>query len=366
MATFSIFALAHDLNPDQRLIRRRMLARLGLAWLLMMQVMMLAFPAYLREAPAPAAQRSFLDDAIIFMNWISLLLTLPVVWYCAAPVWQGAWTRMRAARITMDVPVALGIFAAFIPSVYATWVQHGEVYFESVCMFVAFLLTARYLELCASQASDRVVGKASASGFDHARFKQTLRQRADRIAVWFTLLQIVLSLLVGAIWFIYQPEHAVAVMVAMLVISCPCALAMAVPVSIAAGQARLAAQGAQSHAEIIWGASEQVERQAGATVRDGLQGANRSDSRSYHEDLQRGRAPESVDACGAVTCSEAPWQTTERCARQNLYGALIWHVLMMPLAAAGWVQPWLAALTMLASSLAVAGNGWRHFSAKLS
>jgi len=41
-------------------------------------------------------------------------------------------------------------------------------------------------------------------------------------------------------------------------------------------------------------------------VRDGMQGANRSDSRSYREDLQRGRPPESVDACGAVSCSEAP------------------------------------------------------------
>jgi len=224
---------------------------------------------------------------------------------------------MRAARITMDVPVALGIFAAFIPSVYATWVQHGEVYFESVCMFVAFLLTARYLELCASQASDRVVKKTPAPAFDHARFKQTLRQRADHIAVWFTLLQIVLSLLAGAIWLIHQPERAVAVMVAMLVISCPCALAMAVPVSIAAGQARLATQSAQSHF-----------------------------SQSHGE--------------------ASAWQTTGRCARQNLCGALVWHVLMMPLAAAGWVQPWLAALTMLASSLAVAGNGWRHFSSKIS
>jgi len=41
-------------------------------------------------------------------------------------------------------------------------------------------------------------------------------------------------------------------------------------------------------------------------VRDGLLGANRSRSRRYDEDLQRSRAPESVDACGAVTCSEAP------------------------------------------------------------
>jgi len=310
VATF--FALADTLSLEQRLARRRMLARLGLAWLLMMQVMMLAFPAYLHTAPAPvlASQRSFLDEAIIFMNWASLLLTLPVVWYCAAPVWQGAWTRMRRAHISMDVPVALGIVAAFIPSVYATWVQHGEVYFESVCMFVAFLLTARYLELCAAQASSLVVDNMP--GWDAARFKQTLRRRADRLAVWFTVVQLALSLLIGAIWFEQQPERAVAVMVAMLVISCPCALAMAVPVALAAGQARLVVLFAQP----VQSQPQQLKIE----------------------------------------------QLVERCARQNLYGALVWHLLMMPLAAAGWVQPWLAAITMLASSLAVAGNGWRHFS----
>jgi cation transport ATPase len=48
-----------------------------------------------------------------------------------------------------------------------------------------------------------------------------------------------------------------------------------------------------------------------------------------------------------------------RVARQNLIGSLAWHVLMTPLAALGWVQPWLAAITMLVSSLAVAANAWR-------
>jgi len=32
---------------------------------------------------------------------------------------------------------------------------------------------------------------------------------------------------------------------------------------------------------------------------------------------------------------------------------------MTPLALMGWVQPWLAAITMLVSSLAVAYNSWR-------
>ncbi|CPM33953.1 outer membrane protein [Bordetella pertussis] len=30
-------------------------------------------------------------------------------------------------------------------------------------------------------------------------------------------------------------------------------------------------------------------------------------------------------------------------ARQNLYGSLAWHLLMTPLALAGWVAPWLGA-----------------------
>jgi len=312
-ASFSIFAFSAVLDPEERRQRRRLLARMGLAWLLMMQVMMLAFPAYLHESPS-AGEHGFLGEAIGFMNWLSLILTLPVVWYCAAPVWQGAWSRMRQRRVSIDVPVALGIAAAFVPSAYATWVRHGEVYFESVCMFVAFLLTARYLELCAAQASSHAMDAKADTGVDPARCKHALMQRADRIAVWFTVIQIALSLLVGAVWFVLAPEHALAVMIAMLVISCPCALAMAVPVAIAAGQSRLAAKMAQTPTD---------------------------------------QPP--------LAAPPAIWQATQRCARQNLTGALIWHLLMMPLAAVGWVQPWLAALTMLASSLAVALNGWRLF-----
>src|SRR3546814_1824816 len=48
-------------------------------------------------------------------------------------------------------------------------------------------------------------------------------------------------------------------------------------------------------------------------------------------------------------------------ARQNLYGSVAWHLLMTPLAAFGLVAPWLAAITMLLSSLAVAANSWRLY-----
>src|SRR5690606_11893093 len=185
MRAFSIFFVPGTLAPTQLQRRRHMLARLGLAWLAMMQVMMFAFPGYLRTRPTGAQAHTFLDSAIVLMNWVSLALTLPVVLYCAWPVWQGALRRMRRAGVSMDVPVALGIVAAFIPSVYATLSGRGEVYFDSVTMFVAFLLTARYLELCARQA----VG----SGPMHEaieRHRVLLSEKADRAAIWFTLIQL--------------------------------------------------------------------------------------------------------------------------------------------------------------------------------
>ena len=286
------------MTGGMRRARRHMLARTGLAWLAMMQVMMLAFPGYLRGGVRTAESQASLEDAIVLMNWGSLVLCVPVVLYCAWPVWRGAWRDVGRLRVGMDVPVALGILAAFIPSVHATWTNAGEVYFDSVSMFVAFLLTARYLETCAQQAVSGQSGE-----FDEA----PLLRSADRLAFWFVVVQILLAGVVGLYWLQTAPQHALAVTVALLVMSCPCAMSMSVPTALAARRA--------------------VQlREGGALGGDDAHALDRA---------------------------------TARIARQSLHGSLAWHLLMTPLAALGWVQPWLAALTMLASSLAVVANAWR-------
>src|SRR5690554_676057 len=113
MRAFSIFSTPQGLSDAERQKRRHMLARMGLAWLVMMQVMMFAFPGYLRSESMGPDNLALLDNAIILMNWLSLLLTVPVVIYCAWPVWGGAFGRMRQGQVSMDVPVAVGIIAAF-------------------------------------------------------------------------------------------------------------------------------------------------------------------------------------------------------------------------------------------------------------
>ena len=81
---------------------------------------------------------------------VRLTLTLPVVFYSSSPFFSAARRDLRAGRLGMDVPVALAIAAAFAASVWAT-VIGGEVYFDSLTMFVFLLLGARYLELRARQ-----------------------------------------------------------------------------------------------------------------------------------------------------------------------------------------------------------------------
>ena len=125
--------------------RRRALWRVFVAGFGMMQVMMYAVPVYLagEGEMTPAVEQ--------LMRWASLMLTLPVILYSAAPFFGNAWRDLRLRRVGMDVPVALGIGAAFLASVWATLTASGEVYFDSVTMFVFFLLSGRFLEMTARQ-----------------------------------------------------------------------------------------------------------------------------------------------------------------------------------------------------------------------
>ena len=131
----------------QRGERRGARWRLFVAGFGMMQVMMYALPAYL------AGEGEMSGDIERLMRWASLALTLPVVGFAAAPFFAGAWRDLGLRRLGMDVPVALGIGVAFGASVVATVSGSGEVYFDSVTMFVFLLLLGRYLELIARQRS---------------------------------------------------------------------------------------------------------------------------------------------------------------------------------------------------------------------
>lgn len=147
--------LAHPYDPDrqQQLLeqeRRLHIRRLGLAGVLGMQVMMIAVALYL------GAFSGIEEHFRQFFHWVSLGLTLPVILYSAQPFFRTAWRDVQRLQAGMDVPVSIGILVAFAGSVHTTFTGYGEVYYDSVCMFVFFLLTGRYFELVARKRAAEV------------------------------------------------------------------------------------------------------------------------------------------------------------------------------------------------------------------
>lgn len=159
-AISSIGYIAHpfDASRQEKLQKReraRALRGLAIAGLGAMQVMMLAVAMYASESDG-------MDEGLRhFMRWISMLITLPVVFYSAVPFFKSAWRDLKYRQLGMDVPVSLAIGFAFSASVWNTISQQGEIYFDSVTMFTFFLLGGRYLEMMArhraGQAAEELV-----------------------------------------------------------------------------------------------------------------------------------------------------------------------------------------------------------------
>ena len=313
------------------------LGRLFVAGFGMMQVMMYLIPVYLADGDMTA-------DVEQLMRLASFILTVPVVLFSATPFFLGAWRDLRHGRAGMDVPVALGIGAAFAASMLATLRGSGAVYFDSVTMFVFLLLAARYFEMIARTRSlamqeqlairapvyaerltqwpavhaEKVAARALRAG-DHVRIavgatvpadgvlvdgvgeldealltgearpqlrhagdvltggsfnlgnplvmcvtgagestrlaailrlaeraaaeRPRLARVADAVAKYFVAALLLIAGVVALVWSVIDPSHALAVTVAVLVVSCPCALSLATPAALGAASGRLHKEG---------------------------------------------------------------------------------------------------------------------------
>ena len=314
--------------------RRQMLKYIVVAGLGMMQVMSFALAKYI------GAWQDLDAQSERFFVLISMVVAVPVSLYAGQLFYKSAWRTLKQGRMGMDVPVAAAMLLALFFSVFVTLFGSGDVYFDSVVMFIFFLLLGRYAVLVARQnagqlqsalarslpvqtrrltetgaelvalvelaAGDRVqltagetipadgviesgsvmvdesllsgesiprrrgVGEQVLAGslvrdgqmtlkiedlgqstvlsgivrlLDQARlFKPRMAQMADRLAGWFVAFVLTGATVTGLIWWQIDPAVAVPVVLSVLVVSCPCALALGTPVALAAaarGFARL-------------------------------------------------------------------------------------------------------------------------------
>ena len=145
-----------DAEPRRR-AQRQLLWRWLVAGFAMMQAMMYAYPLYI------AAPGEIPPDQVALLRWGAWMMTLPVMLFSCGPFFSAALRDLMHRRLGMDVPVALGLLIAFLASSAATFDPTGpwgrEVWYDSVTMFVFFLLSGRLLE---ARLRDRTAGALEA------------------------------------------------------------------------------------------------------------------------------------------------------------------------------------------------------------
>ncbi|MFN7684893.1 MAG: heavy metal translocating P-type ATPase [Oligoflexia bacterium] len=119
----------------ERIEDQSLLLRLGVAAAAAGNIMLMAISLYAGADGAFA--RTF--------EWVSFALSLPVMFYSAAPFYKSTWDALKARQLSIDVPVALGLQVSFWVSVANLWMGNGRIYFDSVTALVFLLLSSRYL-----------------------------------------------------------------------------------------------------------------------------------------------------------------------------------------------------------------------------
>jgi len=119
---------------------RRLLLQVGIAGFAFGNVMMMSLPSYLGLDPVREAAIKNLFAAI------SLALAIPVLLFSAQDFYRGAWAGLRQRYLTIDFPLALGISALFVQSVFDIVRQTGEGYLDSFTGLVFLLLCGKWFQ----------------------------------------------------------------------------------------------------------------------------------------------------------------------------------------------------------------------------
>jgi Cu2+-exporting ATPase len=87
-------------------------------------------------------------------NWVLLVLSTPVVWWCGWIFHAGAWRALRNRALDMNVLVSLGVLVAYLFSVFATlFAPAVDTSYDAAAMLVTFVLFGHWMEMRSRRGS---------------------------------------------------------------------------------------------------------------------------------------------------------------------------------------------------------------------
>lgn len=275
------------------------------------------------------------QDIKTILNIAEWILSTPVLFFSGWIFFRGAYYGIKTKVVNMDILVATGASLTYLYSIYITFFQAGEAYFDSVSMIITFVLIGKFLEVLSkknaadtldimgkhipseinvlvnekivsckltdakvgdivvvssgekvlldgeiikgegsfdessltgeSEAIAKYIGDSVISGtvsidadihfratkdFEHSTLsnlvhlldnamakKPKIEQLANKLSEYFSTVILAFSFVTFAVWWLWPHSFEVAFMVgiSVIVIACPCALALATPVATLVG-----------------------------------------------------------------------------------------------------------------------------------
>lgn len=131
-----------NLNKEIRPVApasKQLVIKLAVAGFAFGNIMLLSFPEYLGLNESDVAlQRVF--------SWLNIALALPVVFYSGWEYFTNAWKSFKQRSINIDVPIAAGLLALLVRSIFDIVTNTGPGYLDSLAGLVFFLLIGRWFQ----------------------------------------------------------------------------------------------------------------------------------------------------------------------------------------------------------------------------
>lgn len=130
-----------SLDQEGKKVSSNLSLRFGIAAFCALNVMMFAYPlyaTYFHDDPEQYGR---------FFAWLSFFTTLPVMTYCAWPIFKRCYSSLLVGYYGMEALIVMGVSAAFGFSCYELFKGGTKVYFDSLTVIVAFVLLGKIFEI---------------------------------------------------------------------------------------------------------------------------------------------------------------------------------------------------------------------------